>query len=238
MSRKLPKVIAAVALSAGLVFGAALPASAHVTVSEPTTAVAGSFPTLTFRVPNERVESRTAKIQIILPTEEASKLSNVLAKPHPGWAHRIEKTGTGGNIGEGVLSITWIAKDSSSQIKAGDFDEFQILGGRIPAVDQIFFTAVQTYSNGEVVRWDERPTAEEPHPAHMAPALKIAPASGGHSATNASLPLGSTGDAAGVSDDSTSVLQTKEMAASAAALVGVGGLTLVLRRRNRAGAAE
>ncbi|MFI2437523.1 YcnI family protein [Streptomyces sp. NPDC018693] len=238
MSRTLPKVIGALTATAGIVLAGALPASAHITVSEPSAAVEGSFPTLTFRVPNERVSTRTAKVQIILPTEASSKLGNVLAKPHPGWTHKIEKVNTGGNIGEGVLSVTWTANSNYHQIKAGDFDEFQILGGRIPAVDTIYFTAVQTYNDGEVVRWDERPTSEEPHPPHAAPALKVVPASTAATTTNASLQLAGTGTTGTESTDSGSPVATPLMAVSAVGLAGIGGLALVRRRREQSAAAE
>jgi len=61
----------------------------------------------------------------------------------------------------------------------GDFvkiysDKFAILAGPIPAGGkQLVFKAVQTYANGEVVRWIEIRHAGEPEPAHPAPVLDV-----------------------------------------------------------------
>ena len=50
--------------------------------------------------------------------------------------------------------------------------EFDISAGPLPEVDQIVFKALQTYSDGDVVRWIDEPTAgvDLEHPA---PVLKL-----------------------------------------------------------------
>jgi periplasmic copper chaperone A len=44
-----------------------------------------------------------------------------------------------------------------------------VLEGVLSAVDRIVFKALQTYSDGDVVRWIEEPVAGEPEPDHPAP---------------------------------------------------------------------
>ncbi|MFJ7136778.1 YcnI family copper-binding membrane protein [Streptomyces fungicidicus] len=215
-----------------MLFAAALPASAHVTIKDPVQATVGSYPTLTFVVPNEREAASTQKLQIILPSDAASKLPNVLAKRVPGWKHTIKKEG-GGGIGEGVVSVTWVARTSATSIHAGEFEEFKLTVGRIPDTEKIYFDAVQTYSNGEVVRWDQRPTAEDPHPAHPAPALKVVPAADASTSATQTMALaGSTtpGNESGNSFAGTPALAS---ASAAAFLAGAGALMWKRRRSQR-----
>jgi periplasmic copper chaperone A len=44
-------------------------------------------------------------------------------------------------------------------------------------VSQLAFKAIQTYSDGNVVRWIDLPQAGQPEPEHPAPILSLAPAS-------------------------------------------------------------
>jgi uncharacterized protein YcnI len=77
----------------GLVAGLALvvlsapPASAHVTVSSDSTAK-GSGATLTFRVPTERDDASTTKLEVDFPTDHPLS-GSVLTKP--GWTFAITK---------------------------------------------------------------------------------------------------------------------------------------------------
>ena len=44
-------------------------------------------------------------------------------------------------------------------------------------VAQLAFKAIQTYSNGDIVRWIDLPQAGQPAPEHPAPVLALTPAS-------------------------------------------------------------
>lgn len=228
-----PTRIAAASVGAlAVVLAAALPASAHVTIKDPVQAAVGSYPTLTFLVPNERESANTEKLQVILPTEAAAKLPNALAKRVPGWKHVIEKRG-GDGIGEGVVSVTWIAQSNRASIHAGEFEEFKLSVGQIPDTEKIYFEAVQTYSNGEVVRWDERPTAETPHPAHPAPSLKVVPAA--TTSTSATQTMALAGSTTSGDDSGNSLTGSPAVASASAAalLAGAGGLLWKRRRSQR-----
>lgn len=172
--------IAAVATAALL--AAALPAAAHVTVN-PDQAEQGGYEELTFRVPNERDDAATTKLEVAFPQDHP--LTSVSVKPHPGWTYEVatrkldEPINTGSSeVTKVVDRITWTANDDESAVKPGEYDAFSVSAGRMPNVDQIVFKALQTYEGGEVVRWIEMPTGGS-EPEHPALVLKLVPAGDG-----------------------------------------------------------
>jgi uncharacterized protein YcnI len=167
-------VVAAVAALATLGFAA--PASAHVTVSSQS-AVQGGYAKVTFRVPNEKDDASTVKLEVVLP--ESQPIASVSVKPLPGWTATPEKTKLAtpvktddGDVTEAITKITWTA-DAASAVKPGQFQEFDVSLGPLPKVDQLVFKALQYYSDGEIVRWIEEPTPGN-EPQNPAPVLKLA----------------------------------------------------------------
>ncbi|MFJ2033803.1 YcnI family protein [Streptosporangium sp. NPDC087985] len=177
----------AVAVTAGvtaLTLGLALPALAHVTIN-PGTAEQGSFTKVAFRVPNERDDASTSKIEVTFPTDHP--LPFVSVKPLPGWKVKVTEgklpkpvTTEYGEITEAVTKITW----SGGKIEPGQFQEFEVSMGALPKdTDHLVFPAAQTYTSGEVVKWADEAGADGSEPKHPAPVLKLTPASGeGHGA--------------------------------------------------------
>jgi uncharacterized protein YcnI len=155
------------------------PASAHVTVN-PKEAVQGGYAKLAFRVPNEKTTATTTKVEVVIPT--TTPIASVSTRPTPGWTATVERAKLttplkvhDSEITEAVSKITWTAT-AGAAIQGGQFQEFEISAGPLPQVDQMVFKALQTYSDGEIVRWIEEPPAgggEEPE--HPAPVLKLAP---------------------------------------------------------------
>lgn len=166
------KLTAAVLLAFAAVLASASAASAHVSVN-PKTAENGSYTKLTFRVPNERPDAQTIKVEINIPTDKP--IASVSVQPQPGWSYVTEKSAFtspvsahGTSITEGISKITWTT-DANSALKAGEFAEFNISVGPLPAdATSLIFRSLQTYSSGEVVRWIEVPAdgseAERPAP--------------------------------------------------------------------------
>ncbi|MEV4298016.1 YcnI family copper-binding membrane protein [Microbispora rosea] len=155
--RRAARGLVVTAVAACLV--AVLPAAAfaHVKVTADT-AVKGGYAALTFRVPNERDDASTTKIEVQLPVD--FPLASVSVKPHPGWSYAIEKTtlatpieSHGAKIGEVASKITWTASGEDSGIKPGEYDEFSVSAGPLPETDRLTFKTLQHYSDGEVVRW-------------------------------------------------------------------------------------
>ena len=162
-----------------LTLALAAPASAHVTVN-PNTAVQGGYAKVTFRVPNETDDANTTKVEINLPA--GTPFASVSLKPVAGWTMAPVKSKLaqpievhGAQITEAVTKITWTAS-SGSEIKPGQFQEFDVSLGPLPESGQMVFKALQTYSDGTVVRWIDEPTTDGTEPEKPAPVLKLAAA--------------------------------------------------------------
>jgi periplasmic copper chaperone A len=148
---------AAVAVSGAtaLLLAAAGGAAAHITVHS-TDAKPGGSGTLIFKVPNEEANASTTKVEIDLPTD--TPLSDVTATAPSGW--RADVTSA---------SVVF----SGGQITGDNDQEFPVRVGRLPSSGKVVFKALQTYSDGNVVRWVEQSASGTPQPAHPAPTLDL-----------------------------------------------------------------
>lgn len=215
------------------------PASAHVTVQGPG-ATQGGFTKFTFRVPTEK-DVPTTKIEIAFP--EDHPIASLRVKPHPGWTATLIKgkpaqplEAFGSPVTEVVQRITWTAAPGTKGISPDEFDEFEVSAGPLPETDTLTFKALQTYADGEVVRWIEEPTAGGAEPEHPAPTLKLAVASTNDS-SGASAAASPQAEPAALSSNSDSGDNSDGNGLSIAALVVSGlalitGLGALLRRRS------
>ncbi|BCJ49461.1 hypothetical protein Asp14428_09360 [Actinoplanes sp. NBRC 14428] len=161
---------------AALTLAPAVPAAAHVTVN-PGTAVQGGFAKVTFRVPNETDATDTTKVEVALPA--GTPFTFVSLKPVPGWTMTAEKTKLpqpiedhGSLISEAVSKITWTATGDAA-VKPGQFQEFDVSLGPLPKTDRVVFKALQTYSDGKIVRWIDEPASDGTEVEHPAPVLRL-----------------------------------------------------------------
>ena len=213
------------ALIAMLALAAPASASAHVTL-QPEEAAAGDFTVLAVRVPNERDDSATTKVAVQFPP------GFVFASYQPvaGWsvdvsmeklAKPIESHGE--EIAEQVSQMTWTADSAAAGIQPGQFVDFPI-SVQIPgaAGDSLTFKALQTYDDGEVVRWIGAPDSEEPAP-------QVAVTKGGEGHGAAASPAHSEGS----DDDSEGASKGLGIAALIVGALGLlaGGAALVRSRR-------
>lgn len=219
MSRRRFRALAiATAVPALAVLALAAPASAHVTVN-PNTATGGSYSKLTFRVPTESDTASTTKLAVYFPTTPA--FASVSVKPHPGWSYKVSDSD------QHVAKIVWTADAPADQIKPGQFDEFDISLGPLPTSGTVTFKALQTYSDGSVVRWIEPTVAGQPEPQHPAPVLTLTKAT---SDPAASTTTPTTGSSTVVEKDSSSKAPLiLSIVALVVAVAGAGAS--VLRRR-------
>jgi uncharacterized protein YcnI len=144
-------------------------AGAHVTV-QPKEVAAGGFTRLDVRVPNETDDAATNKVELKMPDGFAS----ASYEPVPGWTVEVAREKLDqpiqtddGEITEQVSTITWTATDPSAAIPPGAFQDFGLSVGLPDSYqegDVLTFPAVQTYDNGDVVRWIGPPDADEPAP--------------------------------------------------------------------------
>jgi periplasmic copper chaperone A len=202
-------------------------AFAHVTL-QPEEAPAGGFTRLDVRVPNERDNADTTKVDVQFPPGFLS----VSTEPVPGWDAKVTMRQLdkpveqfGEQVTEEVGRITF----TGGPIGPGEFQDF---GLSLAVPDKpgtaVTFKAIQTYSNGEVVRWIGPPDSDEPAPQVK---LTAAAAEGGAAEPAAAQPAADGGDDDGGSDT----------LAIIALIVGIAGLAaglaaLFLRRGSRVGA--
>jgi uncharacterized protein len=202
-------------------------AQAHVTL-QPNTATAGAFTVLDVRVPNERDGAKTTKVDVQFPAGFAS----ASYEPKPGWKVRLVKTRLAtpiqtddGPITEGVSRMVWTRASRAGGIGPGQFMDFPI-SVRIPgkAGDTLTFKALQTYSNGEVVRWIGASGSDSPAPQVKVIAAKAAAASDGHGAAGAA----TAADGAGPSQPAAAASGSDDGNGLSIAALVVGGLGLLL----------
>jgi uncharacterized protein YcnI len=159
--------IAALATAATLAVPAA--AGAHVTLN-PREVVAGSFSKMDVRVPNERDNKGTIKVDVRFP----DGFYFFSYQKVPGWKARVfrekldQPVDLGGfEVDEQYTRIVWTAKKPKrDRIAPGQFQDFPI-SVRVPdgeAGSQISFRAFQTYQRGERVAWTGAPDSETPAP--------------------------------------------------------------------------
>lgn len=163
------KLTATIALTAGMLLAVAVPlsASAHVTVS-PNTAQAGSYALVTVKVPNESATAVTNKVEVTLPTD--TPFTSVSYVPVAGWTAELVTTTLpkpveiGGNeLKEAVTKVIWTAQ-SGYEVKAGQLQLFPLSLGAVPDTGKVVLTALQSYSDGSTVNWNET-TEDAKHPA-------------------------------------------------------------------------
>ncbi|MEL7975031.1 YcnI family protein [Isoptericola sp. F-RaC21] len=234
---------AALALPA-LVLGAAA-ASAHVTVT-PDAAEAGSYATLTFKVPNESADASTTAVKVDLPTD--TPFTSVSVEPVPGWTAKVTQAPLpepvevhGTTVTEAPASVEWTADDADAAIAPGEFLRFTVSAGAVPdGVDELALPATQTYSDGEVVAWDQEATGDA-EPELPAPVLQVTPAAEGegHGAAAAADAAGEGTPAASDDDGSGTLPLALGAAGLGLGLVGaVTGVAALARTRARADSTE
>jgi uncharacterized protein YcnI len=154
--RRLVLVLAAFFATAGV-------ARAHVTV-HPNVLPAGAFTTLVIRVPSERTDANTVKVDVQLPPG----FFFVSTEKVPGWTARLvqrkltKPVKVGDDTADTEISeVIW----TGGSILPGQYVDFP-LSVAIPDTPgaTLTFKALQTYSDGQVVRWIGAPTTDEPAP--------------------------------------------------------------------------
>lgn len=172
---------AAVAVLAGAALAvSAVPAFAHVTV-QPATAAKGGYGTVDFKVPNEQDKASTIRIEVNLPADHP--VASVSIQPVPGWTAQVTTTKLAiplktddGTVDQAVTKIVW----TGGKIAPGQFQQFPVSLGPLPSdTDVLAFKTLQTYDNGDVVRWIEIPQAGQAEPQNPAPELHLIAASAG-----------------------------------------------------------
>jgi periplasmic copper chaperone A len=186
---KASRIVATGALAGTAVLALSVPAFAHVSVQPEGTAAKGGYAVVDFKVPNERDNASTTKLEVTFPADHP--LASVMPQPMAGWDIKVTKSKLdkplemhGEKISEAVTKVTWTATDGG--IKAGYFQKFPLSIGQLPEdTDELVFKALQTYSNKEVVRWIEVQQDGQEEPENPAPVLELSAATNDHHGSSA-----------------------------------------------------
>jgi uncharacterized protein len=221
-------------------------AQAHVSL-HPNVLPSGDFPTVNIRVPNETDNARTVKVDVKIPPG----FTALDPQQVPGWKIKLVKTKLAkpiqtddGPVTEEVSEVIFTVA-SGGGTPPGYIENFPIAFS-VPGKsgDTLTFKTVQTYSNGQVVRWIGTPDADKP-----APTVNVGPKNGStyDLAGDAGPPAGQVAPAAAAGGGKSSAVQTRTVVqqssgaskglAITALVVGILGLlaglaALVTRRRN------
>jgi periplasmic copper chaperone A len=205
-------------------------AQAHITV-QPGKAEGGGFSVVAFRVPNERDDASTTQLRVTLPKDQP--IGSVETTPVPGWkvttaTRQLDKPIEmfGEKLDTVVSEVTWTA--TAGGIRPGQFQDFDLSLGQLPESGELVFNALQTYSSGEKVSWNEVSTDPSVEPEHPAPILTITPATAGE---------GPAASASGAQSDNASAATLPLVVSGAALVLSLAAVTLAWRRGRRPSAA-
>ena len=151
--------IGTVVVGAVLALGAmAAPARAHVEVEATPGAPGATDATLKIMAAGESGTAGTSKLDVVADPAIAADQVTLVSGP-TGW------TLTPGTSGGFTLSGPALAKGTDAEIS--------LKVKQLPNVPQVTFKVVQTYSDGEVVRWIELPGPDGKEPDNPAPVVKL-----------------------------------------------------------------
>lgn len=123
------------------------PALAHVVVKPAEVGVA-QFQTFTIGVPNEK-DNPTVAVRLVVP----EGLKHVSPNVKPGWTIQVKKEGEGEDAR--VTEISW----TGGSIPAGQRDDFLFSAQSPGSETTLAWKAYQTYQSGDVIAWDQTPSA-------------------------------------------------------------------------------
>ncbi|MEU4653577.1 YcnI family protein [Streptomyces sp. NPDC023723] len=241
---KASRVAAAGAVAGATVLVLSAPAFAHVTVQPEGEAAQGGYATVDFKVPNERDNASTTKLEVTMPTDHP--LASVMPQPVEGWKAVVTTSkldepleSHGEKLTEAVTKVTWTA--TGDGIEPGFFQKFPLSVGALPEdANELVFKAIQTYSNKEVVRWIEVQQEGQEEPDNPAPVLELTAADGdtdgssGAASDDSTAAAGTTEAASADSDDSGSTDTTARVLGVVGIVVGAAGVAYgVLAGRRR-----
>jgi uncharacterized protein YcnI len=155
--RRFSLVVAGAALALGALAG---PAWAHVQVEADPGSPGASDATLKIMAAGESGTAGTSKLDVVADPAIPADQVTLVSGPS-GW------TVTPGANGGFTLAGPALAK--------GDDAKVSVKVKKLPDAPQVTFKVVQTYSDGEVVRWIELAGADGKEPGNPAPIVKLNP---------------------------------------------------------------
>jgi uncharacterized protein len=167
------KLLVAGALVVGVVALGAGPAFAHVEIEREGQVGSDGTVEATLGVPNEQDDAATVRVELVFPDEPG--IQNAQPGTVDGWTASVEKNDAGD-----VESVVWTGGPLTGEEEA----ELPLSLGPVPdGTEEVEFTALQTYDDGDVVRWVEPTPEGGEEPEHPAPVLLITGEESAHEAS-------------------------------------------------------
>jgi periplasmic copper chaperone A len=127
---------------------------------------------------------------------------------------------SGATVTKAPTSVVWTA-DEAHQLGQNQYQAFSLSVGRLPAEGtKVTLKAAQTYTDGNVVNWDEESAEGQPEPKHPAPSFVTTADDKAATATAAS----------SAAPNAEAAIQTSEVSSDGASAWGVilGGAGFIL----------
>jgi hypothetical protein len=222
-------------IAALAVAGLALPAFAHVEVSSDKNRAGATDVTLTFTGEAENPDAGIRLERVVLP-EGIAPADVTLVKAPAGWT--FARTSDGFTVG-------------GKELKTGTDAVWSVRVARLPAgATRLSFKTLETYGDGEVVRWIEIQEPGQPEPDNPAPLLTLKPAAPVAAIPSAAAPSSVPSSAAAAAPAASDESDASEAAVDAAVanrvvpgwwiwpavivvLVAVAGVLFARRRASR-----
>ncbi len=206
------KLAAAGAIVIGVVALVAGPAFAHVEIQRDGEVGADGAVATTLNVPNEEANAGTVKVELVFPASPALTVAEPAVVS--GWTATVQKSSSGD-----VQQVTWTGGPLTGDKKVA----LPLKIAAIPAgVKTVEFKALQTYDNGDVVRWIEVTPAGGQEPEHPAPVLTAR----GKQALDAPATTASTGASGG---EASGTKSSSDSGLSSGAIIAIiVGIVIVL----------
>jgi uncharacterized protein YcnI len=164
------RVVTVVAVAGVAVLGLAGPALAHVEVSADRTTAGAENVTLTFNGEAESDDSGISSERVVLPTGIAPSAVTLVKAP-AGWT--FTPTADGFTVGGKALKV---GVDAVWKVKIAKLPDGET---------RLSFKTLETYSDGEVVRWIEIQEQGKDEPDNPAPLVTLKPGPSAAPATSA-----------------------------------------------------
>jgi uncharacterized protein YcnI len=161
LSRLSARTVTVVAVAGLAAFGLATPALAHTAAEIDNPQAGATNVTLTMTSEAESGKAGIVSVQVVLPEGIAPTDVTLTAGP-AGWT--LTRTADGYSVGGAALPVHKDAKLSVRIAKLPD------------TATQLVFKTLVRYSDGQVDRWIEPPTAANPKPDQPAPVVVLKPA--------------------------------------------------------------
>ncbi|NKQ57451.1 DUF1775 domain-containing protein [Amycolatopsis sp. K13G38] len=131
----------------------ASPAQAKVSIV-PGAARGGDTATFAFRLANQQTATNSTRLEIVIPQDKNIAFAEVA--PVRGWTANITARPLAQPMRSGDKTITEVVDSivlQGGSVGPGQFEQFLITLGPLPAEGMLSFEATQTYAGGRVEKW-------------------------------------------------------------------------------------